>query len=78
LCISPPSVPPGDARYIHSTNAVFDIRDYYSARQLLEQVILNLNIEQINIYLAQTPITAVGIPILALCISPPSVPPGDM
>lgn len=36
------------ARYIHSTNAVFDIRDYYSARQLLEQVILNLNIEQIN------------------------------
>ena len=35
------------ARYIHSTNAVFDIRDYYSARQF-EQVILNLNIEQIN------------------------------
>ncbi|MBI5972783.1 M42 family metallopeptidase [Staphylococcus caledonicus] len=36
------------ARYIHSTNAIFDIRDYFSARQLLKQAIINLDDNQIN------------------------------
>lgn len=36
------------ARYIHSTDAVFDIRDYYAARQLLKASITNLNEEQIQ------------------------------
>ncbi|EHJ08258.1 M42 family metallopeptidase [Staphylococcus simiae] len=35
------------ARYIHSTDAVFDIRDYYSARELLQQALLNLDDDQI-------------------------------
>lgn len=36
------------ARYIHSTDAVFDIRDYYAARQLLNKAIVNLNEIQIE------------------------------
>lgn len=36
------------ARYIHSTDAVFDIRDYYSARELLQQAILNLDDQTIK------------------------------
>ncbi|MDU4602524.1 MAG: peptidase M28, partial [Staphylococcus warneri] len=36
------------ARYIHSTDAVFDIRDYYAARQLLNKAIINLNEAQIE------------------------------
>lgn len=36
------------ARYIHSTDAVFDIRDYYSARELLKQAIQSLNEKQIS------------------------------
>ena len=37
------------ARYIHSTDAVFDIRDYYSARQLLKECITHLNHHQIEV-----------------------------
>lgn len=37
------------ARYIHSTNAVFDIRDYFSARSLLEKAITNLTDTQIKL-----------------------------
>lgn len=37
------------ARYIHSTNAVFDIRDYEAARSLLEQSVRHLNEDQIEI-----------------------------
>ena len=36
------------ARYIHSTDAVFDIRDYFSARQLLMEAVINLDRHQIN------------------------------
>lgn len=36
------------ARYIHSTDAVFDIRDYHAARELLQQAIINLDDTQIN------------------------------
>lgn len=36
------------ARYIHSTDAVFDIRDYFSARQLLMEAVVNLDRHQIN------------------------------
>ncbi|BBD89729.1 M42 family metallopeptidase [Staphylococcus caprae] len=36
------------ARYIHSTDAVFDIRDYYAARQLLKESIMNLTEQQIE------------------------------
>ncbi|WP_342610371.1 MULTISPECIES: M42 family metallopeptidase [Staphylococcus] len=36
------------ARYIHSTNAVFDIRDYHSARQLLIQSVTQLDDKQIE------------------------------
>jgi len=37
------------ARYIHSTNAVFDIRDYEAARKLLLESITHLNQEEIEI-----------------------------
>ena len=37
------------ARYIHSTNAVFEIRDYEAARSLLEQSVRHLNEDQIEI-----------------------------
>ena len=37
------------ARYIHSTDAVFDIRDYYSARHLLKECITHLNHHQIEV-----------------------------
>ena len=35
------------ARYIHSTDAVFDIRDYYAARELLKQAVSHLTNENI-------------------------------
>ncbi|MCG1449245.1 M42 family metallopeptidase [Staphylococcus epidermidis] len=36
------------ARYIHSTDAVFDIRDYFSARHLLKESLIHLTSEQIQ------------------------------
>ena len=36
-------------RYIHSTDAVFDIRDYFAARQLLKESITHLTKQQINV-----------------------------
>ncbi|MBU0437999.1 peptidase M28 [Staphylococcus succinus] len=36
------------ARYIHSTNAVFDMRDYTAARQLLTQSVTHLNEDKIK------------------------------
>ena len=36
------------ARYIHSTDAVFDIRDYFSARHLLKESIIHLTSGQIQ------------------------------
>ncbi|MDU7764295.1 MAG: peptidase M28, partial [Staphylococcus sp.] len=36
------------ARYIHSTDAVFDIRDYFAARHLLKESIIHLTSEQIQ------------------------------
>lgn len=36
------------ARYIHSTNAVFDFRDYDAARNLILQSVKNLDDEIIN------------------------------
>ncbi|MCG3399718.1 M42 family metallopeptidase [Staphylococcus massiliensis] len=36
------------ARYIHSTDALFDLRDYFAARQLLQHAILNLNDDTIK------------------------------
>ena len=35
-------------RYIHSTDAVFDIRDYFSARHLLKESIIHLTSGQIQ------------------------------
>ena len=36
------------ARYIHSTDSVFDIRDYFAARSLLSEAICNLDNNQIE------------------------------
>lgn len=36
------------ARYIHSTDSVFDIRDYFAARHLLFEAISNLDDNQID------------------------------
>ena len=37
------------ARYIHSTESVFDIRDYEAARALLYQSVTQLDEEQIEL-----------------------------